>query len=49
MDIQCLLNALMNVGCHHINGLGISGPGGPFMFNIIGPVGPLMPEHNWSG
>ena len=24
--------------CHHINGPGISGPGGPF-----------MPGHNWSG
>ena len=25
------------VTCHHI-----SGPGGPFMFDIIGPAGPLM-------
>ena len=45
--------------CHHINGPAISGPGGPFMFDIIGPgrttyvvingpPGPLMPEHKWS-
>ena len=25
------------------------GPGGPFMFNIIGPAGPLMLKHKWSG
>ena len=34
--------------CHSINGPGISGPGGPFMLNIIGPPGPLMPKHKWS-
>ena len=28
--------------------LAISGPGGPFMFDIIGPPGPLMPKHKWS-
>ena len=28
--------------CHSINGPGISGPGGPFMLDIIGPAGPLM-------
>ena len=33
---------------HSTNGPGISGPGGPFMFNIIGPPGPLMPKHKWS-
>ena len=37
------------MACHHINGPGVSGPGGPFMFNIIGPPGPFMPGHNWSG
>ena len=31
--------------CHSINGPGISGPGGPFMFNIIGLPEPLMPKH----
>ena len=28
--------------CHDINGPGISGPGGPFMFDINGPPGPFM-------
>ena len=28
--------------CHSINGPGISGPGGPFMFDINGPPGPFM-------
>ena len=35
MSIKCL-------NCHHISGPAISGLGGPFMFNIIGPAGPLM-------
>ena len=28
--------------CHDINGPGISGPGGPFMFDINSPPGPFM-------
>ena len=28
--------------CHDINGPGISGPGGPFMFDINGPPGPFV-------
>ena len=28
--------------CHHISGPAVSGPGGPFMFNITGLAGPLM-------
>ena len=36
--------------CHSINDLVIIGPGGPFMFNIIGPPGPLkyVVMHKWS-
>ena len=30
------------LSCHHINDPAISGPGGPFMFDIIGPARPLM-------
>ena len=33
---------MLAVYCHHINGPAISGPGGPFMFDIIGPAGPHM-------
>ena len=32
--------------CHSINGLGISGPGGPFIFNISGLPGLLMQSIN---
>ena len=47
--IQWLDKCMSDVmGCHSINGPGISGPGGPFMFNIIGAPGPLMPKHKWS-
>ena len=42
------INDIAIVHCHSINGPGISGPGGPFMLNIIGPPGPLMPKHKWS-
>ena len=28
--------------CHDINGPGISGPGGPFMFDTNGPPRPFM-------
>ena len=28
--------------CHDTNGPGISGPGGPFMFDINGPSRPFM-------
>ena len=38
----------LRVSCHSINGPGISGPGGPFMLDIVGPPGPLMPKHKWS-
>ena len=41
-DIINDVSADGNGTCHHISGPAISGPGGPFMFNIIGPAGPLM-------
>lgn len=45
-----------DIGCHHTNGPGISGPGGPFMFNIIATdhvvingwsPGPHTARHKW--
>ena len=41
LDIDAACLSLCSA-CHHINGPAISGPGGPFMFDIIGPAGPLM-------
>ena len=42
----CIL--LMSIHYVPTNGPGISGPGGPFMLDIVGPPGPLMPKHKWS-
>ena len=45
---MCIIVLAIQGVCHSINGPGISGPGGPFMLDIVSPPGPLMPKHKWS-